>query len=139
MLPPLVGGQAESWAALVELAPQRQATDLRPTDDIDVVVDIRTEPAGLARIHSELISASFDQDSPGPEGTAHRYRRGVERSRQCSRRLQADGSSRDDRWLSGRVCRVGGSWRFRRVAGGLLLVWCPGGPGFNGVFGSEII
>lgn len=95
-LPPLLGGQAESWAALVELAPafgdnwllvggqmvflhelERQSTDVRPTDDIDVVVDLRAEPAGLARIHSALISASFDQDSPGPEGTAHRYRRGA--------------------------------------------------------------
>lgn len=94
VLPPLFGGQAESWAALVELAPafgdnwllvggqmvflhevERQATDVRPTDDIDVVVDLRAEPAGLARIHSALISASFEQDSPGPEGTAHRYRR----------------------------------------------------------------
>ena len=94
VLPPLVGGQAESWAALVELAPafgqnwllvggqmvflhelERQSTDVRPTDDIDVVVDLRAERAGLARIHSALISASFEQDSPGPEGTAHRYRR----------------------------------------------------------------
>ena len=77
VLPPLFGGQAESWAALVELAPafgdnwllvggqmvflhevERQATDVRPTDDIDVVVDLRAEPAGLARIHSALISAS---------------------------------------------------------------------------------
>ena len=96
VLPSLLGGQAESWAALVELAlafgdnwllvggqmvflheVERGATDVRPTDDIDVVVDLRAEPAGLARIHSALISASFDQDSPGPEGTAHRYRRGA--------------------------------------------------------------
>ena len=94
VLPSLSGGQAESWAALVELAPafgqnwllvggqmvflhelERQSIDVRPTDDIDVVVDLRAEPAGLARIHSALISASFEQDSPGPEGTAHRYRR----------------------------------------------------------------
>lgn len=96
VLPPLLGGQAESWSALVELAPafgdnwllvggqmvflhevERSATDVRPTDDVDVVVDLRAEPAGLARIHSALTNAGFDQDSPGPEGTAHRYRRGV--------------------------------------------------------------
>lgn len=95
VLPPLIGGQAESWFALVELAPafgdnwllvggqmvflhevERQATEVRPTDDVDVVVDLRAEPAGLARIHAALIAAGFDQDSPGPEGTAHRYRRG---------------------------------------------------------------
>lgn len=90
VLPTLLGGQAESWAALVELAPafgnnwllvggqlvflhevERGARDVRPTDDVDVVVDIRTEPAGLERLHGVLVLASFDQDSPSPEGTAH--------------------------------------------------------------------
>ncbi len=94
VLPRLHGGQAESWAALVELAPpfgdnwllvggqmvflhevERSATDVRPTDDVDVVVDLRAEPAGLGRIHSALADAGFAQDLPGPEGTAHRYRR----------------------------------------------------------------
>ncbi|MBG7605232.1 MAG: hypothetical protein IZT58_11430 [Actinobacteria bacterium] len=94
VLPPLIGGQAESWTALLELAPafghnwilvggqmvflhevERQATEVRPTNDVDVVVDLRAEPAGLSRTHSALVSASFDQDPPGPEGTAHRYRR----------------------------------------------------------------
>ena len=92
VLPPLLGGQAESWSALVELAPafganwllvggqmvflhevERSTTDVRPTDDVDVVVDLRAEPAGLDRIHSTLTNAGFGQDFPGPEGTAHRY------------------------------------------------------------------
>ena len=96
VLPPLAGGQAESWAALVEVAPalgdnwllvggqmvflhelERRATDVRPTDDVDVVVDLRAEPAALARIHAVLVSASFVQDDPSPDGAAHRYRRGV--------------------------------------------------------------
>lgn len=95
-LPRLIGGQAESWAALVELAPafgdnwllvggqmvflhevERAATEVRPTDDVDVVVNLRAEPAGLARIHAVLGDARFEQDAPGPEGTAHRYRRGA--------------------------------------------------------------
>jgi hypothetical protein len=95
VLPPLIGGQAKSWAALLELSPafgdnwllvggqmvflhevERNGTDVRPTDDVDVVVDLRAEPAGLTRIHKALTDASFDQDQPGPEGTAHRYRRG---------------------------------------------------------------
>lgn len=95
VLPPLVGGQAESWAALVELASalgdnwllvggqmvflhevERNATDIRPTHDIDIVLDLRTEPAGLSRIHSVLVASEFEQEAPGPEGTAHRYRRG---------------------------------------------------------------
>jgi len=94
VLPPLLGGQAESWSALVELAPafganwllvggqmvflhevERNANEIRPTNDIDVVVNLRAEPAGLERIHSTLVNAGFGQDSPGPEGTAHRYRR----------------------------------------------------------------
>ena len=94
-LPPLVGGQADSWAALIELAPafgqnwilvggqmvflhevERRAADVRPTDDLDVVVDLRAEPAGLARIHDALIVAEFSQDAPSPDGVAHRYRRG---------------------------------------------------------------
>lgn len=94
VLPPLVGGQAESWAALVELAAdlgdnwlliggqmvflhevERGAVEVRPTDDVDVVVNLRAEPAGLSRIHAALVAVGFDQDSPGAEGTAHRYRR----------------------------------------------------------------
>ncbi|MEM9201842.1 MAG: hypothetical protein AAGC53_09280 [Actinomycetota bacterium] len=94
-LPPLAGGQADSWAALVELAPtlrdnwllvggqmvflhevERRSTDIRPTDDIDVVVNLRAEPAGLARIHETLVGADFSQDPPSPDGAAHRYRRG---------------------------------------------------------------
>lgn len=94
-LPPLVGGQADSWAALIELAPafgdnwllvggqmvflhevERRATDVRPTDDVDVVVNLRAEPAGLARIHEVLVRAQFSQDAPSPDGAAHRYRRG---------------------------------------------------------------
>lgn len=94
-LPPLAGGQADSWAALVELAPalgdnwllvggqmvflhevERRSTDIRPTDDVDVVVNLRAEPAGLARIHEALVGAEFSQDPPSPDGAAHRYRRG---------------------------------------------------------------
>ncbi len=94
-LPALLGRQAESWAALAELAPtfgdnwllvggqmvflhevERQSAEVRPTDDIDVVVDIRTEPSGLRRIHGALVAATFIQDDPSPDGAAHRYRRG---------------------------------------------------------------
>ncbi len=94
-LPPLAGGQADSWAALVELAPvlgdnwllvggqmvflhevERRSTDIRPTDDVDVVVNLRAQPDGLARIHEALVGADFSQDPPGPDGAAHRYRRG---------------------------------------------------------------
>lgn len=95
-LPPLAGGQAESWAALIELAPnltdnwlliggqmvflhevERHAIDVRPTIDVDVVVDLRAEPTALTRVHETLRSAGFQQDPPSPDGAAHRYRRGA--------------------------------------------------------------
>ncbi len=94
-LPPLAGGQAESWRALIEIAPhlghhwlliggqmvflyevERESTDVRPTNDIDLVVDLRIEPAALEHTHDVLTRAGFEQDLPSPEGIAHRYRRG---------------------------------------------------------------
>ena len=56
---------------------ERQVPDVRPTDDVDVVINVRAEPAGLARIHDRLIAADFSQDAPSSEGVAHRYRRGA--------------------------------------------------------------
>ncbi len=94
-LPPLTGGQAESWRALIEIAPalgrhwlliggqmvflhevERESTDVRPTHDIDLVVDLRIDPAALGHTHTVLARAGFSQDLPSPEGVAHRYRRG---------------------------------------------------------------
>ena len=94
-LPVLGGGQAASWAALIEIAPmlgehwlliggqmvllhevERHASEIRPTDDIDVAVDLRARPSGLSAMHDALSLAGFDQDVPAPSGTAHRYRRG---------------------------------------------------------------
>lgn len=94
-LPPLAGGQAESWRALIEIAPhlgrhwlliggqmvflhevERESTDIRPTNDIDLVVDLRIDPAALEHTHIVLAGAGFSQDLPSPEGVAHRYRRG---------------------------------------------------------------
>lgn len=94
-LPALAGGQAESWAVLAELAPklgedwlliggqmvflhefERGASDVRPTNDADVVVDLRGEPRGLQRVHELLVEHGLLQDPPSREGVAHRYRRG---------------------------------------------------------------
>ena len=93
-LPPLVGRQEASWRALIELAPalgkdwlliggqmvflhevERQARDLRPTDDVDLVVDLRVDPRGLSGIHSTLTEHRFVQALPSPEEVAHRYER----------------------------------------------------------------
>jgi hypothetical protein len=94
-LPPLFGGQGQSWFALIELAErlgehwllvggqmvflheiERGETSTRPTDEVVVVVDLRTDPAGLPRMHAVLTDAGFVQDPPSPDGAAHRYRRG---------------------------------------------------------------
>lgn len=93
-LPPLAGRQHDSWQAFIEIAPslgtnylliggqmvllhevERGSTLTRPTDDIDVIVDLRVEPDGLSRIHRRLTQAGFDQQPPGSEGIAHRYTR----------------------------------------------------------------
>jgi hypothetical protein len=93
-LPPLAGRQQESWRAFIELAPtfgdhcllvagqmvfllevERGSRDTRPTDDVDIVIDLRVEPAGLARVHQTLIDAGFDQVLPSTDGIAHRYTR----------------------------------------------------------------
>ena len=94
-LPPLAGGQADSWRALVEIAPSlgdnwllvggqmvflheidRHSSETRATYDIDVVVNLRVDPGGLDRINRVLVDAEFVQDLPSPAGVAHRYRRG---------------------------------------------------------------
>lgn len=93
-LPPLAGRQCESWRAFVELAPtlgdhcllvggqmvfllevEREALDMRPTDDVDVVIDLRVEPTGLTRVHQTLADAGFDQAIPSADGIAHHYTR----------------------------------------------------------------
>lgn len=93
-LPALAGGQAESWRALIEIAPrlgqhwlliggqmvflhevERESTNVRPTNDVDLVVDLRVEPTVLGHTHNVLAEAGFAQDLPSPEGVAHRYRR----------------------------------------------------------------
>jgi hypothetical protein len=93
-LPTLAGRQVESWHALIDLVPslgtnwllvggqmvylhevERRSGDLRPTDDIDVVIDLRVDLNGLTRINVALVAAGFAQDLPSPDGVAHRYRR----------------------------------------------------------------
>jgi hypothetical protein len=97
VLPPLLGGQ---MVFLHEV--ERRATDVRPTDDVDVVVDLRAEPAGLTRIHASLSLAGFDQNDPSPEGMAHRYRRAKH-----LRELR----------LASKTARSGPPWRERRHQG----------------------
>jgi hypothetical protein len=48
-----------------------QAIDVRPTNDVDLVVDLRVEPTVLDHIHNVLTDAAFEQELPGPEGVDH--------------------------------------------------------------------
>jgi hypothetical protein len=66
----LVGGQ---MVFLHEI--EREASETRPTDDVDVVVDLRVKPGGLAHVHHVLTRSGFDQSLPSKDGVAHRYRR----------------------------------------------------------------
>jgi hypothetical protein len=66
----LIGGQ---MVFLHEL--ERGSLNARPTDDVDVIVNLRVDPRGLANTHATLINSGFLQDSPSPDGIAHRYRR----------------------------------------------------------------
>lgn len=93
-LPKLTGLQAAAWDALTVLAPQfgenwtliggqmvflhqaerdhSASPSLRWTTDLDVVVNLRTSPAGLAHVHSVLTRSGFGQL---PQQIEHRYRR----------------------------------------------------------------
>jgi hypothetical protein len=88
-LPPLAGGQAESWRALIEIAPklgrpwlliggqmvflhevERESTDVRPTNDIDLVDHQGTLDARTDRRASRPQPLGCAIDSTGYRGTA---------------------------------------------------------------------
>ncbi len=90
-LPPIAYAHA-SWEALLEVAPHLgddwvliggQMTLLhtlgnpsaapRATTDIDLVVDLRVRPDGLARVHRVLTEAGFEQQVAVGTGVGHRY------------------------------------------------------------------
>ncbi len=91
-LPALTGPQASSWDALLRLAPElgpgwlliggqmvflhhceRGSTASRPTTDVDVVIDVKVDRAGLERVHELLTAHGFTQGGPSPQGLAHRF------------------------------------------------------------------
>ena len=64
----LLGGQMV-WL----LATERGVDPPRATDDVDVVVDIRSEPDGIRELCLWLESSGFDLEGISPEGIGHRY------------------------------------------------------------------
>ncbi len=69
----LVGGQMV-WL----LAAEHGAEPLRTTDDVDLVVDIRSDPGGIKRLCQWLEGQGFGLDGINPEGIGHRYVRAAE-------------------------------------------------------------
>lgn len=64
----LVGGQMV-WL----LAAEHGVTPPRATDDVDVVVDIRSEPTGIQALCGWLEHEEFELEGISPEGIGHRY------------------------------------------------------------------
>ncbi len=91
-LPALTGLQGAAWTALLDLAPdlgtgwtliggqmvflhqaersREAALSMRPTTDLDVVVNLRTSPDAIEHIHRVLTSYGFVQP---PQPIMHRY------------------------------------------------------------------
>jgi hypothetical protein len=68
----LVGGQM-----MVLLAVEHGARLLRATDDIDVVVDVRSRPKGTEWLTDWLIVQGFELDGASPDLIGHRFVRDV--------------------------------------------------------------
>lgn len=62
------------WA--VRWSSSTRSNARRPRHDVDVVVDLRVQPTGLAHVHGVLTRSGFDQSMPSADGIAHRYHRG---------------------------------------------------------------
>lgn len=66
----LVGGQM-----MFLLAVEHDASLPRATDDVDVVVNVRTMPAGTEWLSDWLLAHGFQQDRVSPDGIGHRFYR----------------------------------------------------------------
>ena len=94
-LPPLGGRAAESWSGLLDLSEtmpdgwclvggfmvllhclERGAVPTRPTDDGDMVVDLRARPTILRDVTGALMRLGFAADGITAEGHQHRWIRG---------------------------------------------------------------
>ena len=69
----LVGGQ------MIFLLAAEHGTQLpRATDDMDVVVDVRTRPGGTAWLSAWLMERDFEQGGISADGISHRFTRVIE-------------------------------------------------------------
>jgi hypothetical protein len=64
----LVGGQA-----VYLLGVEHAARHIRPTDDVDVVVDVRAKQRGTEWLSDWLVERGFELAGIGPDGVGHRF------------------------------------------------------------------
>lgn len=96
VLPPMTPAQAEAWSGLLDLAErhptgwtlvggqmvqlhcvERAVVPVRPTDDVDAVLDVRAEPGVLRTFTSALADVGFVSAGESWQGHQHKWRRGV--------------------------------------------------------------
>jgi hypothetical protein len=94
-LPFLLPAQSAAWNGLIDIANQfpdgwvliggqmvnlhcweRNAKSHRPTDDVDAVLDIRTEPTMLKKVTDFILEIGFTSAGRSPDGHEHRWIRG---------------------------------------------------------------
>lgn len=95
VLPPMADAQAEGWSAILDLhetcptgwtlvggqmvhlhCAERRAPVMRPTDDLDLVLDVRAEPAALLSVTTALVERGFSSQGETWNGHHHRWVRG---------------------------------------------------------------
>jgi len=94
-LPPMTPAQAEAWNGLLDVSErhptgwtlvggqmvqlhciERGEAPVRPTDDVDTVLDVRAEPGVLHTFTSALADVGFVSAGESWQGHQHRWRRG---------------------------------------------------------------
>ncbi|NQX27826.1 hypothetical protein HQQ81_10795 [Microbacteriaceae bacterium VKM Ac-2854] len=95
VLPPMLGPQAEAWGAALDVfeklprdwclvggqmvqlhCAERGVAPIRPTDDLDAVLDVRARPQVLLQFTSALVDLGFASDGESWEGYQQRWVRG---------------------------------------------------------------
>jgi len=95
VLPPMSRRQGEAWNGLLDLSErhptgwtlvggqmvhlhciERGIAPMRPTNDVDTVLDVRAEPGSLQSFTAALVEVGFSSTGESWEGHQHRWQRG---------------------------------------------------------------
>lgn len=96
VLPSMSGGQGEAWGGLLDLSQrhptgwtlvggqmvhlhciERGIAPIRPTDDVDAVLDVRANPDALRSFTTALVELGFAPSGQSWQGHQHRWQRGA--------------------------------------------------------------